>query len=299
MLVDDLRRISASPRAAPISLATAVPMFALVVAADSSTSYELSLSSFYLLIILGVGWFCGVSWAALFAVLSVFAQVEIGRLAEYPLSEPLYFYVSQANRLVAYLLVALLISRVRTLYDRETAMARVDHLTGLANNMAFNEQLASEIARHRRDAQSFAVAYIDCDNFKTVNDRFGHAAGDALLKAIARTCRSSLRRSDIVARLGGDEFAVVLPRTGESPAFQVADKLRAQLAAAMVANKWPVTFSIGLASFPRVPESVERVVSFSDELMYRVKKSGKNDLLHRVYGLENAATDAPARLQAG
>jgi diguanylate cyclase (GGDEF)-like protein len=90
-------------------------------------------------------------------------------------------------------------------------MARVDYLTHIPNKLGFDEQLKIEIARHRRDRNPFAVAYIDCDNFKSVNDTRGHAAGDRVLKVVAETARANLRVTDVFARLGGDEFAVILP----------------------------------------------------------------------------------------
>lgn len=299
MLADYLRRITTSKRATPFALAGALLSFALVVTADSFTSYELRLSSYYLLIILAVGWFCGASWAALFAVLSIFAEVQLGRQDDYPLSEPLYFYVSAGNKLFAYLLVALLVSIIRTLYDREISMARIDYLTGIANAKGFNEQLANEVARHRRNLSPFSVAYIDCDNFKAVNDTRGHAAGDRLLQLVAETCQSNLRRTDFVARLGGDEFAVILPQSGEFAALQAINKLSKQLAMVIAENESPVTLSIGVGIFLRAPENVEQIVSFSDQLMYRVKTTGKNKILHRVYDLEKAEASPPARLMVG
>jgi diguanylate cyclase (GGDEF)-like protein len=299
MLADYLRRISASKRTPPIALAIALLSFACVVTVDSVSAYELRLSSYYLLIILAVGWFCGVSWAALFAVLSMFVEVQIGRQAGYPLADSLYFYVSIGNRLFAYLLVALLVSIIRTLYDREISMARVDYLTGIANAKGFNEQLANEVARHRRNRSPFSVAYIDCDNFKTVNDTHGHAAGDKLLQLVAATCQSNLRRTDVVARLGGDEFAVVLPQSGEFAALQAINKLSKQLAMVIAENESSVTLSIGVGIFLQPPESVEQIVSFSDQLMYRVKSTGKNKILHRVYDSGKAGASPPARLMVG
>jgi diguanylate cyclase (GGDEF)-like protein len=132
--------------------------------------------------------------------------------------------------LFAYLLVAWLISIIRALYHRENEMARVDYLTHIPNKLGFDEQLKIEIARHRRDRNPFAVAYIDCDNFKSVNDTRGHAAGDRVLKVVAETARANLRVTDVFARLGGDEFAVILPGTGEFAALQAMNKLRKVLA---------------------------------------------------------------------
>ena len=95
---------------------------------------------------------------------------------------------------------------------------RVDYLTGALDNMGSFEALGVELTRHRREAAPFAVAYIDCNDFTSVNDRLGHRAGDMLLGVIVDTLTRALRKTDIVARLGGDEFAVLLPKTGMAAA---------------------------------------------------------------------------------
>lgn len=287
MLADRLKRASASPRAPAVALSIAVPVFLFIVIAEYATSYELGFGSFYLLVILAVGWFCGLPWATLFAFLAMFAQIEIGRSGHTALADPVSFYVANANRLFAYLLVAWLISIIRAMYHRENEMARVDYLTGIPNKLGFDEQLRIEMARHRRDGNPFAVAYLDCDNFKSVNDTRGHSAGDRLLRTIAGTSRRNLRATDTVARLGGDEFAVIMPATGEFAALQAVNKLRKLLSAAIEKNHRGVTLSIGVGVFLDTPESTDRVVSFSDNVMYQVKTSGKNRVLHRTYMTES------------
>ncbi|MGQ0751374.1 MAG: GGDEF domain-containing protein [Betaproteobacteria bacterium] len=295
MLADHLRKASASPRAPVIALFIAVPAFVFLVAAEYATSYELGLGSFYLLVILAVGWFCGLPWATLFAFLAMFAQIEIGRTGQIAVADPAAFYIANANRLFAYLLVAWLISIIRAMYHRENEMARVDYLTGIPNKLGFDEQLKVEMARHRRDGNPFAVAYIDCDNFKSVNDSRGHSAGDRLLRTIADTSRRNLRATDTIARLGGDEFAVIMPATGEFAALQAVNKLRKLLSSALETNHRQVTLSIGVGVFLDTPETSDRVVSFSDNVMYQVKTAGKNRVLHRTYISES---DAPERLRA-
>ena len=294
MLADQLRKASASPRAPAIALFIAVPAFIFLVAAEYATSYELGLGSFYLLVILAVGWFCGLPWATLFAFLAMFAQIEIGRTGQAAVTDPAAFYIANANRLFAYLLVAWLISIIRAMYHRENEMARVDYLTGIPNKLGFDEQLRVEMARHRRDGNPFAVAYIDCDNFKSVNDTRGHSAGDRLLRTIADISRRNLRATDTIARLGGDEFAVIMPATGEFAALQAVNKLRKLLSVAIERNH-QVTLSIGVGVFLDTPETSDHVVSFSDNVMYQVKTSGKNRVLHRTYISD--VDGAPERLR--
>ncbi len=120
---------------------------------------------------------------------------------------------------------------------------------------------------------------MDCDNFKEINDRFGHKEGDRLLEKIAQTPKANLRKTDMIGRLGSDEIVVVLSNTGKNHAPEAVEKLRRELNLAMTEQGWPVTFSVGLGIFYVVPESVDEMISFTDKLMYRVKSSGKNNIL--------------------
>ncbi len=286
---------------APGGLAVLLPAFtafALVVAADYLTSYELSLSAFYVLIILAVSWFCRGWWGGLFAFLAMFSELEIGRLTGNPFSEEAYFYISIGNRLFAYLLIAYLTVMVRSLYERAQSAARVDYVTGVTNSTGFYEKVAVEMARHRRSRAPFAVVYISCDYFKIINDGLGHREGDRVLRMIGQTLESNLRQTDIVARLGGDEFALVFPQTAEIDALTVIKKLSGQLDRAMEAHDWPITFSVGVGIFTRVPDTVDRTVAFCDRLMQRVKALGKNKVMHRVYDPDDIDTPLPARVHA-
>ncbi len=292
------QKIAAARPKKPAVLIPACVALGMIVTADFFTSYEYSLSPFYVLVILAVSWFCGVWWGALFAFLSVFSQIQIGLLVGHRFSEPLKFYLANGNKLFAYVVIALLAAAVRTLYERAQSAARMDYLTGITNNMGFYEKMSIEMARHRRNQIPFAVAYIDCDNFKKVNDGLGHREGDRVLKAVGHTLKLKLREIDIVARLGGDEFALVLPQTGEFSALQVIGKLGQELDQVMAKHNWPVTFSMGVGIFPSVPENIDRVIAFSDKLMYRVKVLGGNNVLHRVYSPDEPDTNSPAHLGA-
>jgi diguanylate cyclase (GGDEF)-like protein len=282
----------------PAVLVLAFTALAIVVAADYLTSYELSLSAFYVLVILAVSWFCGVWWGGLFAFLAMFSEIQIGLLTGNPFSDEAYFYISIGNRLFSYLLIAYLVATVRTLYERAQSAARVDYVTGVANSTGFYEKVAVEMARHRRSHAPFSVAYMNCDYFKIINDGLGHREGDRVLLTVGQTLTSSLRETDIVARLGGDEFALVFPQTGEAEVLPVIKKLCGHLDRAMAEHDWPITFSVGVGIFPSVPDNVDRVVSFCDRLMQRVKALGKNKILHRVYDPDELDTPTPARLHA-
>lgn len=282
----------------PAILLLAFVGYALVVAADYFTSYELSLSAFYVLIILAVAWFGGVWWGGLFAFLAMFSEFEIGIITGNPFTNDAYYYISNGNRLFVYLLIAYLTATVRSLYDRAQAAARVDYVTGVTNSTGFYEKVAIEMARHRRSRAPFSVAYLSCDYFKIINDGLGHREGDRVLMTIAQTLENNLRLTDVVARLGGDEFALVLPQTGEQDATIVVSKLCALLDDAMEEHEWPITFSVGVGIFPQVPGSVDQTVRFCDRVMQRVKALGKNKVMHRVFDPNEVETPLPSRVRA-
>src|SRR6266487_1236022 len=187
-----------------------------------------------------------------------------------------------AVRIDALVLVSEAVARLRLAHARERELARQDALTGGPNARAFYEVAGAEIARARRYIHPFSVAYLDLDDFKLVNDRLGHLAGDAVLRSVARALSGVLRSSDVVARLGGDEFVVLLPEAGAAPARLATEKLRGALADVVPAHGWRMTASIGVATFLVPPESVDQLLAAVDRLMYRAKQGGKNGVVHET-----------------
>jgi len=159
-------------------------------------------------------------------------------------------------------------------------LATIDGLTGLYVRRYFDGRVQDEWQRGRRFRTSFAVMLMDLDDFKEVNDRHGHAAGDRLLREVASVVRQSLRGIDIAARHGGDEFGVVLPRTRLEDARGVAERVRADVERhVFVWNgaEHRVTASIGVAGCPEAGvEDPQEVVRMADEALYRAKAAGKN-----------------------
>jgi diguanylate cyclase (GGDEF)-like protein len=278
-MLEKLTRTNIHILAGPIALVVGFGLFILVVIADYVTTFELSLTPFYLFIVLLVTWNSGWKWGLGFSILSFAVQVALGLTTGHPYSEAIYFYIDNANRLISYLVAWRLISALKVQHEREKNSARRDYLTDLANQKGFYEALGVEMARHRRDNNPMSIAFLDCDNFKEVNDGLGHKEGDRLLKNLARTMSANLRKTDVVGRLGGDEFAIVLSKTDKDQAIHIIGKLRQELDAAMAQHNWPVTFSIGLGIFASVPESEDEMISFTDKLMYRVKSTGKNNVM--------------------
>jgi diguanylate cyclase (GGDEF)-like protein len=145
---------------------------------------------------------------------------------------------------------------------------------------AFTERVIGELERVRRYGFALTLAYIDADNFKNVNDRFGHSAGDTLLRKVVEALKSNVRANDSVARLGGDEFAILMPETDASAAMQIVRRIQRLLLSLMQGNGWDVTFSIGLITCIEPDLSVDQILRQADAAMYSVKKLGKNNIKH-------------------
>lgn len=153
-----------------------------------------------------------------------------------------------------------------------------DGLTGLLNHSALKERLAQEMARAERIKLPLAFAMIDLDHFKRVNDSHGHAAGDRVLRSLARLLGNRLRRTDIVGRYGGEEFGVILPDTDAATAGAVIDKVREVFAAVehgADGHRFTVTLSAGIAASPPVADA-ERLAAAADAALYRSKHAGRN-----------------------
>tara|TARA_R100001244_G_scaffold60136_3_gene50477 strand:+ start:2277 stop:3617 length:1341 start_codon:yes stop_codon:yes gene_type:complete len=152
-----------------------------------------------------------------------------------------------------------------------------DPLTQLPNRRVFNESLDQALALARRAERKVALMYLDLDGFKPVNDEYGHATGDRLLKAIAERWREAVREGEILARLGGDEFAVIAE--GEAPAIErLAQRLMAALEQPLLADlpQVRVGVSIGMAQYPQHGEDRRRLVAAADTAMYQAKEAGKH-----------------------
>jgi diguanylate cyclase (GGDEF)-like protein/PAS domain S-box-containing protein len=162
-----------------------------------------------------------------------------------------------------------------------------DALTGLGNRVALQDRLDAALQRARRDGEMVAVLFVDLDGFKTVNDRFGHDAGDALLVSVARSLAGLVRSSDTVARLAGDEFVLVLPNiVSMQNAVTVAEKvLSACQSLSAVDSAWTISASVGISLFPFDARTADELLHRADAAMYRAKSRGKNT--YALYGEEH------------
>jgi diguanylate cyclase (GGDEF)-like protein len=159
------------------------------------------------------------------------------------------------------------------------SQAAQDALTGLASFRVLRDRLANEVARSKRSGDVFAVLFVDLDNFKQINDRYGHEKGNEVLKGAAREISLVVRSADFAARYGGDEFVVLLHRTGIDGARGVAEKMRGRVEAHGLAQGYPpalVTVSIGVAEFTPREDDHEDVLVAADRALYRAKAAGRN-----------------------
>lgn len=155
-------------------------------------------------------------------------------------------------------------------YDAAVKKAALDGLTGLPNRAAFMERLREEAARSARYSRRFSVIFIDLDNFKLVNDRYGHLAGDEALRRVAAALRRRVRRSDFIARYGGDEFVVFVLEASANEAAKVAGRIAAEVQGVSV-GKVALSASAGIACWPEDGEDPEQLICIADRRMYEVK----------------------------
>ncbi len=187
-----------------------------------------------------------------------------------------------------------MLDSIQGYYERLQEISDRDYLTGLYNRRKFEEFLSYEIKRSLRHKDSFTVLMIDLDNFKYVNDTYGHAAGDMVLKEVTQVFASHLRNADILARIGGDEFAVILPQTKHEEGFEVVEKLRSELEntpISLMFDQISLTASFGIAEYPEQGENIETLLTGSDLAMYKAKRSGKNTIARADQTDQEIATE--------
>jgi diguanylate cyclase (GGDEF)-like protein len=241
---------------------------------------EIGFAIFYLVPISLTTWFAGRIPGVVVAFVSVAAWIAADILSGGHYSHRYAPFWNGLVRLGLFVIVILLLDG----FKREKSLAREDYLTGLGNRRHFFELAEGEIMRSRRYGHPFTVAYIDVDDFKIINDRFGHAEGDAFLKSIAHIIKINIRATDVASRLGGDEFAVLLPESGSVPASKFINKLHQVLSDAALRDDRPVSFSIGAVTFIKPPDSVDAMIRIVDRLMYSAKAGGKNRVMYESIG---------------
>lgn len=242
----------------------------------SGTPREVTTAGWCLAAALG-GWFSGSSWIALTVTIAAATRAMTVHAAE---------PWSGLTAALGALVLAILAGQVSAALRRERELARCDPLTHLPNRQALSEQLDAEIARSMRFQRPFTLVMIDCDGFKTLNDRHGHQAGDEFLRRLADALRRSVRIYDHVSRLAGDEFVLVLSEATRSEAETVLERVWATVRLEMFDDYPDVTFSAGAVTFPPGDLDPVECLQRVDSAMYSAKRSGKDRTVFR---------EAPAR----
>ena len=265
-------------------------LVALVAYVDFVTGNEFSLLLFYLLPIGFAAWY-GTRGLGLFvATLSAIGWV-VGDLFESTQDHPLLFIWNASMRISVFLVLAHLLSSLRARLVEVSIQARTDPLTGLFNRRHLYERIEGELQRARRHDRPLTLISIDVDDFKTINDGYGHAAGDAVLCAISDVLRHSTREIDVAARTGGDEFVVLMIETDAAAAHEVAAKLQGALRRCMDESARSITFSFGVVTFEQPPATVDEMFRLVDAQLYSAKHLGKDRVMQTVVqSMESSAS---------
>ncbi len=263
----------------PISVrwALAIALMAVVGLLDLVTGPELSVSVFYLVPVLFADAILSRNGGRALAVMSATTWGALEVLGGSQYSAGWILVWNSGVRLVFFLLINELTDANRVAHAHDRVLARTDALTGLANGRTFLERVELAIAGTRRHGRPFTIAYLDVDRFKQVNDRFGHAAGDRLLRAVAETMEAATRETDLAARVGGDEFGILLVDTSADEARSLLDRLAARVSTSLVTalgEDSGAAATLGAVTFLEAPDSVVTAIHEADSLMYLGKQAG-------------------------
>ncbi|HEX2880428.1 MAG TPA: GGDEF domain-containing protein [Polyangiaceae bacterium] len=269
--------VPASPR---LALVGAISLAGVVLAGviDFATGTELRTYPLYFIPIAYAAWRLSRGSVLGLALLSATSWALSNLVAGLSYSRSWIWVWNFCAQALSFGLVGYLIAGLRRRLRAEQEASRTDLLTGLLNRRGFYERADLLLAVAHRSNVPVTLAFLDLDNFKTVNDRYGHETGDRALTTASELLKRHVRATDLVARLGGDEFAVFLMGAGPDPARTSLERLREMVSMAMREQAWPITASVGALVFLQAPESTERSLQEADALMYRAKASGKNRL---------------------
>ena len=267
----------------PLWISMGLAFVALVGVKSLPMSAEVSYWIFYLIPVFLVTWFSKRWVGIMISTICAFTLFIADISSWITYSHFTIPYWSAIARLGSFLILTFTFSSLKSALKNEKEFSRMDSLTGVGNRRYFNELAEMEIHRSFRYKHPFTILYIDLDDFKIINDYFGHSKGDHVLRSVAQTIQKEIRSTDKIARLGGDEFVVLLPETGFEAAEVISSKIRRVSAEITQREAWPITFSMGGVTFTGPPPKVDEILRISDGLMYAVKNSGKNGIKHEMY----------------
>ena len=244
---------------------------------------KMSFAMLYLVPIALGAWWGGFAQGILLSMACA-ASWQLIEVAQDPDTLPVIHLWNGITRFGIFVVTSSLLSRLRLSLYVEKQMARSDLLTGAANGRTFYETVSQQVEFSLHGDRPLTLAYLDLDQFKWINDKFGHAAGDEVLCDLVHVTQLEIRQVDLLARLGGDEFALLLIDCDPAAARSILERVRERFAQVMIAKKWPVTVSIGAVTFVHPVRDVDAMVRQIDELMYRAKKAGRNCIVHECTG---------------
>lgn len=250
---------------------------------DYLSGCELALALLYVLPIIVATWYLGRVEGAMIAVLSSIAVIipdilESGLATEHPCYLPWKWIACCGG----FLLVFFIMHGMHNRLEAERRLARLDSLTGLLNRRAFSETLDNLLHENGRQGRPLSLAYLDVDDFKSINDELGHMGGDRVLELVAEVLASNSRSGDFVARIGGDEFALLLPDAPRLDAERLIGRLHDSLTERFAAERLVASCSIGVVTFTSPPSTSRDAMMMADSVMYRVKDHGKNAVAFQV-----------------
>ena len=261
------------------ALYAAVLLVALIGYLDYVTGFELSLSFLYLIPIAIATWYINRTAGYVVTFISVLTFILSSWAAGETYSREIIRYWNGFTRLVIFILIIWLLQEFKRALAHERMLSQTDYLTGIANTREFYHQMHAELERAGRSKRPISLAYIDLDGFKAVNDKWGHQAGDMLLRTVAQSFQSTIRKTDVVGRLGGDEFGILFPNTDRIGAQYIMQRLHDAFLRQMKKLGTGVTLSAGVISSGSTPTSLDEMIQQADALMYRAKVQGKNEIL--------------------
>lgn len=256
---------------------------ALIALGDYWSGFEIDFTVFYAFPIALATWRLGLAGGGGFSILCEVGKYGVERSAGLRYADPWAHFWNPVLHLAYFLVIVAVFHRLKIAYQREQVMSREDLLTGLPNSRAFLEAAEQELRRARRTDDPISLLYLDCDDFKAVNDQWGHSAGDALLCYVGGVLKVQVRATDTPARIGGDEFAVILPGADAEAVREVAERLKAALEAPATQGEKDVKVSMGAVTFITPPISVDVMLHAGDTLMYEAKAAGKASIRAAVY----------------
>lgn len=249
---------------------------------DVWTGSDVRLLSLYLLAVAWCGWRLG-RRGVLFAVLVTLStwgvSQQLSGVQHWSAGVWVFNLVSQS---VALLSIGWLVAELSRRLEAERATARIDPLSGLRNRRALAQDSELALAICHRHAHPVALAFIDLDDFKQVNDRLGHEGGDTVIQACARALTASCRATDLPARLGGDEFVILMPETTAPQAQALMERVRLAFAQAVAGLPASAGMTVGVLAEAQATRTLDRLLAEADALMYEAKREGKGRVFVRV-----------------